>query len=332
MPFVRCPGPYARRSLVVSIAIACALAIGSAPAAVAQEPAPARIISTTIEPGDVTIGDRMTLTIVVEHPPDVTIEGPGFGGDFGDFELVDLEPPRMNTRDGVSTTTMTYVVTPFIAGEAVVPTLPVTYRGTSGEAMIFTDVLFVHVRSVLAPGDTSLRPLKPQLEISEGAPSPALPALFIALMAGLTAFGYALLRRAIDARPIARPRGVPRASAIEQARARLDALAAGARDDVDAYYAEIAATIRAYLSARFGFGAYAMTRRELQRGMARAGIDRWPARVTSNLLEQCDAVQFARFRPPAERMDADLTAAYEIIELTRPPEETSIGGTAPIAP
>ena len=75
--------------------------------------------------------------------------------------------------------------------------------------------------------------------------------------------------------------------------------------------------MRRYLSERYGFPAYAMTRRELQRHMSRSGLDRWPARLTGNLLEQCDAVQFARFAPAPERQDADLTAAYEIIELTQ---------------
>jgi hypothetical protein len=59
----------------------------------------------------------------------------------------------------------------------------------------------------------------------------------------------------------------------------------------------------------------------MERGMMRAGIDRFVSRVTANLLEQCDAVQFARFRPPPERIDADLTAAYEIVQMTAVPAE-----------
>jgi hypothetical protein len=62
-----------------------------------------------------------------------------------------------------------------------------------------------------------------------------------------------------------------------------------------------------------------MTRRELERGMTRAGVDRWPARLMANLLEQCDAVQFGGFAPAPARIDADLTAAYEVIQLTAPP-------------
>ena len=93
------------------------------------------------------------------------------------------------------------------------------------------------------------------------------------------------------------------------------------------FYGALAFTLRHYLSEQFGFPAYAMTRRELQRHTSRAGIDRWPARLTANLLEQCDAVQFAGFRPAPERVEADLTAAYEIIELTSGDEAAPATGT-----
>jgi hypothetical protein len=52
--------------------------------------------------------------------------------------------------------------------------------------------------------------------------------------------------------------------------------------------------------------------------MVRRGMDRWQARVVGGLLDQCDAVVYAHYRPAVERADADLTAAYEIIEMTRP--------------
>jgi hypothetical protein len=78
------------------------------------------------------------------------------------------------------------------------------------------------------------------------------------------------------------------------------------------------------LSQRFGFAAYAMTRREMEREMRHHGIDRWPARLTANLLEQCDAVEFGKFRPAIERRSHDLAAAYEIVQLTED-ESASIG-------
>jgi hypothetical protein len=173
---------------------------------------------------------------------------------------------------------------------------------------------------VLVPGDTSLRPLKPQLDIHEPAPSPVVPALFVAAFAGLTAFGYVLHRRAAALRPAYRGviDALPPPSAEALARQQLQQLVDDglAERDVAEYYTRIASVVRGYLSARFAFPAYAMTRRELEREMRRSGIDRWPARVTANLLEQCDAVEFAQFRPAPARRAADLTAAYEILDLT----------------
>jgi hypothetical protein len=224
---------------------------------------------------------------------------------------------------------MRYELTTFHIGTARLPALTLRWRGAAGAGELTTPEQRVEVGSVLLPGETELRPLKPQLDITSDAPSPIWPATIVALFALLTAAGYMLMSKAIGARP-SPPAVVARVpTAAERARERLDALAAAPIDDVKSYYAEIAATLRAYLSARFGFPAYAMTRRELQRHMSREGVERWPARLTANLLEQCDAVQFAGFRPARERSDADLNAAYEIIDLTAPSSEDTADAVAP---
>jgi hypothetical protein len=275
----------------------------------------AELVSVTLAPPTATVGDRLTLTIVVDHDDGSTVEGPGFGADFGGLEAVEIAPPRTERRDERLRTTLDYTLTAFATGFFTVPALRVEAGGPEGAVTLETPPQTVNIESVLQPGETELRPLKPQLEIDEEAPSPLSPALIVALFAALTAFGYALVRRAIAERPrsAAAVASATPLTAHDRAHASLDALA---QDDVQAYYAGLAATVRRYLSERFAFGAFAMTRTEMERGMAGAGIDRWPARLTANLLEQCDAVVFAGFRPPRERIEADLTAAYEIVELT----------------
>jgi hypothetical protein len=94
-----------------------------------------------------------------------------------------------------------------------------------------------------------------------------------------------------------------------------------------AYYSEIAVTVRNYLTERFGFPAFALTTSELQEAMVRRGVDRWQARLAGGLLSQCDAVVYAHYRPALERADADLTAAYEIVEMTRPEVREEAGVT-----
>ena len=309
----------AGRVIVAAFAIGwwCGMAAGSVHAQ-----ASATIVSATITPTTATIGDRLTLTIVVDHDRSVDVEGPGFGGDFGGLEVVDIPAPASETQGDQQRTTLTYTLTAFRAGELLVPAIPITLRA-AGVETLRTSPLRVVIASVLAPGDTTLRPLKPQLDLGDEAPTPALPVIIVAAFAALTAFGYALFERAAAITPRALPVVAvpePIVEPHDAARAELHAIdAAGlAEKDVREFYARIAMVVRRYLSERFAFPAYAMTRRELDREMSRAGIDRWAARVTGNLLEQCDAAQFAKFVPAPERRVADLTAAYEIVEITTP--------------
>lgn len=281
----------------------------------------ARVASVTLTPATATVGDRLSLEIAVDHSRGVTLEGPGFGSSFGGFELVAVDKPK--TEGDGERTLLRYTLTSFVTGTATLPPLTIAWRDADGgSGTIDTPSRSVAVRSVVAPGDDEMRPLKPQVEIADGAPSPAVPALYVAIFAALTVLGYAMLRRIIAiAPPAARPPAPP-PDPREIARTALDALASRGFDPAgaDAWYETLAGTVRRFLSAQFDFPAYAMTRSELQRGMVRAGVDRWPARLAANLLEQCDAVQFAGFRPPPERAEADLTAAYEIVELSAPQE------------
>jgi len=303
--------------IVLLAAAACALTVALVATASAQQAA--RVASVTLTPATATVGDRLALEITVEHARGVTIEGPGFGSSFGAFELVAVDKPATERAGDGERTTLRYTLTSFATGAATLPPLSIAWRDAEGATgTIDMPPRSVDVRSVITPGDEGMRPLKPQLEITDDAPSPAVPALYVAIFAALTALGYVMLRRivAIAPPPPASPPAPP--GPREAARAALDALAARGFDPsaADAWYETLAGTVRRFLSDCFDFPAYAMTRTELQRGMVRAGVDRWPARLAANLLEQCDAVQFAGFVPPAERADADLTAAYEIIELS----------------
>ena len=302
---------------IALVAVVIAVAPAARPAAAQQAPA---ISSVSLTPDVATIGDRLTLTINVDHAESFEAEGPGFGDNYGPFELIEILEPQREPSGDLTRTTLAYTLTTFTLGTIELPELPVTWSGPSGSGTLYTEARRIVVQSVLAPGETELRPLKPQLDIQPAAPSPAWPAGFVAIFAALTVLGYWLVQRAIGERPAASLPAVPQPLLPhEAAHAALDRLAQpDGQRDAKAYYAQIAAVLRRYLSDRFGFPAYAMTRRELLRNTERAGIDRWPARLTGNLLEECDAVQFAGFRPAPERMDADLTAAYEIVRLTAP--------------
>jgi hypothetical protein len=311
--------------VAMAIVLAVVVALLSPETATA---APPQIVSAQIEPFVSTVGDRLTLTIVIDHDPGTIITGPGADTDFGNAALIEFaepvtEPIPNSERER---TTLTYTLTSFTTGSATLPRLEINWRTEVERGTLRTQEAPYTVDSVVAPGDNTIRPLKPQLDLAQPAPPPYVPATFVLMLAGLTAFGYWLIRRTIAVqpeplRPVPAPAPPPTAGDI--ARRQLDAVAESGLEQTDPaeYYTRIAAITRSYLSDRFDFPAYAMTRREMEREMRRTGIDRWPARVTANLLEQCDAVEFARFRPATERRVHDLAAAYEIIDLTEHPPE-----------
>ncbi len=84
--------------------------------------------------------------------------------------------------------------------------------------------------------------------------------------------------------------------------------------DIAEAYRLIAQAVRADLSQRFSFPAPALTTVEIGERLTAAGADRWQTRLVSGLLEECDSVVYAGYRPAAERIDADLAMAREILE------------------
>ncbi len=83
-------------------------------------------------------------------------------------------------------------------------------------------------------------------------------------------------------------------------------------DPVRAYRA-LALLVRRVLADRYSLPANALTSRELQRRMEANGVDRWQTRLVGGFLEECDAVVYAGYLPAAERRQADLTMAREIV-------------------
>jgi hypothetical protein len=95
---------------------------------------------------------------------------------------------------------------------------------------------------------------------------------------------------------------------------RLEGAEALLEHDPVAAYRQLAAIVRGVLGRQYSFPAKALTTRELARRMEAEGVDRWQSRLVSGLLEECDAVVYAGYRPALERREADLNMAREIVE------------------
>jgi hypothetical protein len=270
------------------------------------------------------------VIVSVTHPADRLVTA-GTLAPSSAIEVIATRDPVSESLDSETTVTeFAYEIASFEIGRIALGSLTITALRDDGTVVTASAAIPpLTIVIGLQPGDTELRPLKPQADVA-GAPPPLLTRASAALAAAIVSIALlsvglaALLRRKP---PEAAALPVEPLSIEDVARARLDAIAHAQhldRGDFDAYYGELSLAVRDHLEARFGFRATALTTRELERRMTAEGIDRWLARLVAGLLARCDAAVYARSYPDAASADHDLTVAYEIVELARPRRELEV--------
>lgn len=280
-------------------------------------------------PPVVTVGDRVGYTIVVEVDEGTPI-ALAAAGLPPEIALVDTPvTTRTLLSNGREQVAIAFQLAPFTGEDVFLPPLTLRYSNPDGTVgFVETASSVIEVTSVLpSAGSVTPRDLKPQAEVGAAPPAWPLPVLGALIAVLVLLLLTALVRRRFVRYRVTRAlRRVPVFVGPEDvARNALDAAAAAfsTAGDLVAYYTAIGNAVRNYLTQRYGFPAFALTTRELEAEMRRLGHDRWQVRVAGGLLAQCDAVVYARYRPAPERADADLTAGYEIVEMSRPEERAA---------
>ena len=313
--------------LALLLALAAAARLPASPAWAAD---PAIGDFEVVAPAGLTVGDhfRYLIKLEVDAGSTVTLAPGGLSPALSQTRRI--QSTSRSLGNGRAELSLTLEVAAFIPGPLDLPPIKLRVRAPGGAtADIDTPPSRVIIESVVpAGGVLTPRDLKPQAEIGAGSPTTlivAMAVLVLALLAVIAALVYRLRRtpRPEPETPAAEPVSGPEDRAR---RVLADAATLLARGDYPAYYSTLAVTVRSYLTERFEFPAFALTTSELQERMVASGMDRWQARLVAGLLNQCDAVVFAQYRPAPERADADLTAAYEIVEMSRP-----VASEAPVA-
>jgi len=269
--------------------------------------------STEVDRRTALIGEQFGMRLLVLAPEGATVEiAPGTETWVG-VELINLQQPRVVKQSDGDLWIFEAVVSPFLPGEfEFAPTVTIV-QGGEATIRVLPGVPMT-VSNTLAPDAAlELTPLAPATEIS-GAESPLLrPALIgggvagSAILAVVLWFVGRLVWRRLSRRDpsLAAPH---LASNLDGAEELLDADPVGA-------YRLMSSLVKTELAKRYNLRATALTTTELRRRLEHDGKDRWEARLVGGLLEECDAVIYAGYRPAAERRRADLNMAREIVEV-----------------
>lgn len=284
---------------------------------------PRVLVSVTPNKG-LSVGDPITLKIEATVKKGVQISGPEQS--LAPFESV----ARRSKVEAVGAEQKFVFELDLIAldtGELSIPGLTLRVVGEDGSlAEVKTDPQPVSVRSLIAnePNAEPKPPSKPVTVIQDDytAAYIALGLLGIAAIAGLTI----LIQRWLARRPKSLPPPPPARPAWDIALtklAELDARKAAllAEDRGEEFVDGVSDALREYLGRRYGFDGLESTTDEVLRTLERIRPHKLSLSGVSLLLEQCDLVKFARFKPDLAQCDDLWNGAVGLIRSTTPAPE-----------
>lgn len=317
---------------------AALLAFGAAAAQTEQGaerpalPANAPVVSGSIEPDSVGIGDRFLYSIEVEKDLVQSVFFPSFGGDGSDsYELIEDLPIDTLSREGRKLKLRkSYRLAAFDEGiHRVVPQVMYADKNivdTIGGA----DTLELLVTTIEIDSTShAIFDIKPQktLPFRLGEITGYIKWTLVALLA-LAALAYAAKRilerygkRFSDMFRPAPP--LPPHEAALAALEKLRAQKLWQEGKHKLYYSALTDILRTYIAGRYGVSAMEMTSDEIVEAMRGVDLPRKSAMDLAQILREADLVKFAKAAPEADENEAAYRAACDFVEQTKPEEPTA---------
>lgn len=259
------------------------------------------------------IGQQLSLVVEVFTPPGATVEADPLARSWGTVEFVRVASRSSRDQDGGTLHVLELVVAPFWPGDVRFAPGLLVLNGPNVETRTLPAVSLAVNQTLTADQPNELSPLPGPRSIA-GGESPLLrPAIATGAVLGtaMLLLGGSLVLRRWRSRP---PPAVPELPPAPPSMPDLALIEAAIQTNPAHAYREMALGVRSVLAGRYGFPAAALTAAEIARRMEALGLNRWQARLVSGLLDECDAVIYAGYRPAAERRLADLNMAREILE------------------
>ena len=293
-------------------------------------------VSLVADSHELTVGDLVTISLLVAHPEDYTVVVPRLEREWGPFEVkAQTSVQTVSVADGIRTVAKQLQVTLFAPGAFETPNLPVSIRAPDGAVAQASPlpILFT-VNSVLSSQDNELKDLRPPADLSIPFWQRPIVLVLIVVVAVVVLSGIALFlyRRS-------RVSGVPLEAAVdtrrpwEVAEQELDQIASlnlPSNGKLKEHYTLVAATLRTYLGSAFlqeqaGQGVGEMSTEEIAARIQESPLDHVNAMLVVELLREADLVKFANYEPTVSLATDAMGQARDFVRATRPADAINPG-------
>ena len=285
------------------------------------------IVTLDVDHKEITIAQRLHLSIRVTVNEDYEVELPAFGEKLEQFGIVDYhttQPELMaNNRVKVS---RSYVLEPFLSGEYRIPPMEVRFwkksEGRKRAHKIQTSELKIKVTSLL-PEDlkkVTLHEIKPPV----GFPTTLNTWMWAGIGGGvclIALIAIIVFRRRRKAGKQAVEVQVPPHEAAYEALRRLVDEDLPAKGEIKLFYQRISGILRRYIESRFGLSAPEQTTEEFLSSLETAKSFPLEYRnLLKSFLNHCDLVKFAEHKPGKDDIRKTFDSCKSFIEGTRTEE------------
>ena len=287
----------------------------------AQENRPLIEVKSIVDTSHITIGDRITYTLSIDHVDTMRVEKPGEGVHLGQFEIKDYKIYDPVRQEGRILEKFEYVISVFDTGTFVIPPFPVAYfpNDSLGDyKLIEASAITIYVESVIQDEERQLRDIKPPIDIPYDYFLLFSVISSIILIGALVYLGYRLyLKRKktgyfIKAPEPPRPAHEVALESLEEL-LKKDLLSDGL---IKEFYSDISEIIRRYIEGRYFIPALEETSREILIELNGQDISEEMLLKAKESLELSDLVKFAKYKPSDEENQNVVSWTREFVEGT----------------
>ncbi len=287
----------------------------------AQENRPLIEVKSVVDTSHITIGDRITYTLSIDHVDTMRVEKPGEGVHLGQFEIKDYKIYDPVRQEGRILEKFEYVISVFDTGTFVIPPFPVAYfpNDSLGDyKLIEASAITIYVESVIQDEERQLRDIKPPIDIPYDYFLLLSVISSIVLIGALVYLGYRLYLKRKETGYFIKTPEPPRPAhevALESLEELLkkDLLSDGL---IKEFYSDISEIIRRYIEGRYFIPALEETSREILIELNGQDISEEMLLKAKESLELSDLVKFAKYKPSDEENQNVVSWTKEFVEGT----------------
>lgn len=274
-------------------------------------------IQAQVAPTAAHLGDVITLTLRVTHPAKSTVDPPALQKDLGTFEVRSSTIGPSELKGSTQSEQFLIQLQNFTTGPQLLPGVQLVVRDEAGVAQTLKAPDMQVTIDEVPPGPNDKGDIRGIIGVfGPAAWSPWWWILPVLLFVGACAWFWTRRQRRILGPPPAPP--VP---ADATAMKRLRDLQAGdwlLTGRLKEFYSGISDILRGYLENGFQTAALERTTGELMRDLHKKMLFNAEQQLNlRELLDECDLVKFAKFRPEAAEALKAHSVAVKFVEQTR---------------